>query len=293
MNKIKSLIIASLICSIAGPAYTQEPQKNANLIRRQYNAFASDAKKIRKCYFSKSKCSDQEKKEARKALARLSAKGAALIATLVGVSLIGKVAVPKALETLKRQALKREIKDAGATNLEISFHFFLEHWEITGEINSQPKMNKIIDLVKNYNIGSSKKMSFISLLLNDKRHEFLWNNEKQTFERPIDKDFWTEETTGETSIKEEPTESESLTPQETLTDAVDAIGTDTHLFLHRNSGNYTLATHLDDRSEDNVNAITALVKEYNKNNKNPRKNIQKISFTSEGREVAYLFLIVE
>ena len=89
MKKLNILLIIALVFSTAlhvQPAMSEQ----TNFIKRQYNSFRDDVKLIRKCYLKKTAaCSDNERAEAKKAAVRVTVKGAALIAAIIGTAVVG------------------------------------------------------------------------------------------------------------------------------------------------------------------------------------------------------------
>ena len=87
-------MFVSLVCSIALPMHAQAPQNDLPFIKRHYRNFMADLKVIKKCYFSKSTCDQEEKQQAQRAVKRLGVRGAALIGALTAMTAIGFSGVP-------------------------------------------------------------------------------------------------------------------------------------------------------------------------------------------------------
>ena len=89
MKKLTILLIISLVFSTALHAQSATSEQT-NFIKRQYNSFRDDVKLIHKCYLKKTPaCSENERAEAKKAAVRVTKKGAALIAAIIGTAVVG------------------------------------------------------------------------------------------------------------------------------------------------------------------------------------------------------------
>ncbi len=96
MKKFNVFLVFSFLFSTALHAQPITSEQT-NFIKRQYNSFIDDVKLIRKCYLKKTPaCSDNERAEANKAVARVTAKGLAVVGAIL-VTAVGTILVTAAV----------------------------------------------------------------------------------------------------------------------------------------------------------------------------------------------------
>ena len=188
MNKIIRMFFVSLVCSIALPMHAQVPQNDLPFIKRNYRKFMADLKVIKKCYFSKSKCDPEEKKQAQRAVKRLTATGSILIGALIAL-----VIVKRTFGEWRKAQLIR----AGFINFLISTEFSqgdryqliprdtenivtLQIWD-QDEKNYESKIDIVKREVSEYNKNNKLKIGAIKIefyLMHTKKSDitFLWKN---------------------------------------------------------------------------------------------------------------------
>ena len=160
MKKLTILLIISLVFSTALHAQSATSEQT-NFIKRQYNSFRDDVKLIHKCYLKKTPaCSENERADAKKAAERVTKKGAALIAAIIGTAVVGYGVYVMRKYQKKEELL--QIFELAINNMQQKVTTLISEYESNEKVTLSDNLKKAVQAyAKAYTIW--KNISFLNL----------------------------------------------------------------------------------------------------------------------------------